>query len=1200
MFLFQERFRMMVDFCAVCAVVRRSLRSLTAATAMLALVTAADGQTMTTPDITKTPTLFVVPYAHLDTQWRWEFPQTINEFLLKTMRVNFDYMDKYPHYVFNWTGANRYRLMKEYFPTDYARIKGYVARGQWFPAGSSVEEGDVNLPSAEGVFRQILYGNTYFRHEFGKASNEFMLPDCFGFPASLPTILAHAGLTGFSTQKIGGRWPAGPQVGGPDSPEQTPDGVPFNVGVWVGPDGKGVVAALHPGAYGSSVYTDLSEAPTTSMEQTLLSNAQKPPLTVEQASALRHLAALDVDWVKRIDLDGKVSGIFADYRYVGTGDTGGAAQESTIKLLEAIATKSDTILPSLPKLSGAPSFPAHSVTVRAGEGPVHVVESSADQMFNAITPEMALNMPHYEGDLELTDHSAGSLTSQAYHKRWIIKDENLADAAEKASIAAQWLGALDYPHQRLNDAWMLALAGHFHDTGAGTSTPLAYQYAWNDDVIAANQFAAVLTSASAAVSSGLNTRTQGVPVVVYNPLNIARQDLVEAAVAFPGVAPKAVRVYGPDGQETPAQWENGKVVFPARVPSVGYAVFDVHPAAQPTKNNALRVSDRSLENQRYRVLLNEGGDVSSIYDKKLGKELLSAPLRLAISTDVPRNYPAWNMDFAQEQAAPRTFVSGPADIRISENGPARISLEVIRQTEGSRFVQTVSLAAGDAGNRVDLHYAIDWKIAGSNLKAAFSLNASNPKATYSWDIGIVERGNAQSRQYEVGSHRWIDLTDKNGSYGVTLLTDVKNGSDKPNDQTIRVTLLRSPGAKPTADGHPGNFSDQTTQDWGHHEIALGLAGHSGDWRQEQTVWQAYRVNDPLISFTTEKHTGRLGKSFSLVHVSDPAIRVLALKKAEDRDEIILRMVELNGKPAPDTHVSFAAPIASAREVNAQEESVGPAQVNHGDLIASFTPYQPRTFALRLASPPSLLPRPHTQAVALHYDLAVASNDDTKAEGGGIDGNGNAIPAEMLPAKIDSGPIEFELAAAKTGVPNAVTAKGQVLALPAGQFNRVYLLAAASSAEDQKALFRVGDRAAELNIQSWTGWIGQWDTRIWKNAPDRDWAISANHAVWPPLNSPSDSRPAWRYPDDYIGLKPGYIKQAALGWYASHHHTEEGLNEPYQYSYLFLYSLDLPAGARTLTLPNNNNVRILSVSVIEDNPSLIPAAPLFDTLGRSEP
>ncbi len=253
------------------------------------------------------PTLYVVPYAHLDTQWRWEFPQTISEYLLKTMRVNFDLIEKYPHYVFNWTGANRYRLMKEYFPADYAKIKKYVAARRWYPAGSSVEEGDVNLPSAEAIIRQVLYGNTYFRKEFGKASAEYMLPDCFGFPASLPSILAHAGVKGFSTQKLSSGWQPAPKVGGPDSPEQTPEGIPFNVGIWEGPDGKTVLAALNPGGYGSNIRTDLSK-----------DAAGRPRAAAGSANRTGS---------KRIDFDGKVTGVYADYHYVGTGDIGGATEE---------------------------------------------------------------------------------------------------------------------------------------------------------------------------------------------------------------------------------------------------------------------------------------------------------------------------------------------------------------------------------------------------------------------------------------------------------------------------------------------------------------------------------------------------------------------------------------------------------------------------------------------------------------------------------------------------------------------------------------------------------------------------------------------------------------------------------------------------------------------------------------------------------
>ncbi|MGH7688428.1 MAG: hypothetical protein ACREN3_02345, partial [Gemmatimonadaceae bacterium] len=145
------------------------------------------------PNLAKDPTLYVVGYAHLDTEWRWEYPQVIDEFLPKTMLDNFTLLEKYPHYLFNFTGANRYRMMKEYWPLDYARLKNFVAQGRWFPAGSSMEEGDVNAPSAEAILRQVLYGNEFFRKEFGVASEEFMLPDCFGFPWSLPTILAHAG-----------------------------------------------------------------------------------------------------------------------------------------------------------------------------------------------------------------------------------------------------------------------------------------------------------------------------------------------------------------------------------------------------------------------------------------------------------------------------------------------------------------------------------------------------------------------------------------------------------------------------------------------------------------------------------------------------------------------------------------------------------------------------------------------------------------------------------------------------------------------------------------------------------------------------------------------------------------------------------------------------------------------------------------------
>ncbi len=79
----------------------------------LILLCALGAQTTEKPDLTRQPTLYVVGYAHLDTEWRWEYPQVINEYLRKTMQDNFVLFEKYPHYVFNFSGANRYRFMKE-------------------------------------------------------------------------------------------------------------------------------------------------------------------------------------------------------------------------------------------------------------------------------------------------------------------------------------------------------------------------------------------------------------------------------------------------------------------------------------------------------------------------------------------------------------------------------------------------------------------------------------------------------------------------------------------------------------------------------------------------------------------------------------------------------------------------------------------------------------------------------------------------------------------------------------------------------------------------------------------------------------------------------------------------------------------------------------------------------------------------------
>ncbi|MGH7950367.1 MAG: alpha-mannosidase [Limisphaerales bacterium] len=1053
-------------------------------------------------DLSHQPTLYEIGYSHLDTEWRWAYPQVISEFLPNTVHDNLALFQKYPHYIFNWTGAGRYQLIKEYHPDDFEKVREEVAAGHWWPAGSSWEENDVNVPSSESIIRQLLLGHEFFKKEFGTESSDYMLPDCFGFPASLPSILAHCGIRGFSTQKL--TW--GSAVG-----------IPFNVGEWIGPDGNSVIAALNPGGYGSQVKDDRSH---------------------------------DAGWLKRIEADGAKSGVFADYAYFGTGDRGGAPNENSVKWIEKSVTS---------------------------DGPLRVICARADEMFRDISDAQKARLPKYKGDLLLTEHSTGSLTSEAYMKRWNHENELLADAAERASVAAYILGAAPYPREKLNAAWELVLRSQMHDMLPGTCLPKAYEYIWNDEIIAMNSFAETLRNAVGAVATGLDTRADSAgakSLVVYNPLSIAREDVAEAQVKLS--AATGVQVFDGDGNPVPTQLlssdgEKCDFLFLAKVPSVGFAVFSVKKTADTTApSSSLKVTDRSLENSRYRVTLNDAGDIASVFDKTAKRELLSAPARLEFLTQNPDHYPAWNMRWADQSQPPRGYVNGPATFRVIENGPVRVAIQVRREAEGSTFVQTIRLAAGAAGDHVEIENNVNWQSKACSLKAEFPLTVSNSLATYNWELGKVQRGNDDPKKFEVPSHEWFDLTDTKGNYGVSILCPKKYGSDKPSDNVLRLTLLYSPGMQ-----NADSFHEQRWQDWGRHEFIYGIYGHDGDWRTGESDWQAARLDQPMFVFQTAPHEGKLGRSFSLLKVNSDTVAVRAIKLAEDSNQVIVRLQELNGTTENFVRLTTSG-LKSAAEVNGLEKFLNPVRSWFG-LWLDFTPYQLRSLALTLNSPVKLS-SPVSMPVALPYNLDAFSFRAAKTDGD-FDGNGSTIPAGMIGDTVTGEGIKFQIGPRANGQQNAVQCEGQTIALPAGQFNELYLLAAAVGG-DADGDFSVDGSSTPLHVQNWTGYIGRWDNRVFEGD-----VPALTYSVNNPL----------------LRIDAGFIKRDPLAWFCSHRNLPDGVVAIYSYSYLFKYRIPISAGATTLTLPDNPRIRVIAASVAQDNNDATqPAQPLYDDFSNRKP
>jgi alpha-mannosidase len=190
---------------------------------------------------------FEVAVAHLDTHWGWIRDSTYNNYIPNTLHENFALFRSNPRYIFSFCGAFRYWIMENYGQNttvgdfqkgDWDTLKAYIAKGKWALAGSMIDEIDMNMPCAEAMCRNFLYGNGYYEDRFGKRSFDIYLPDCFGFSYSLPTFANHFGVRGFSTQKFnkwGGWW-------APVTDDRS-------IMKWQGPDGSFIYAAMNPGSY---------------------------------------------------------------------------------------------------------------------------------------------------------------------------------------------------------------------------------------------------------------------------------------------------------------------------------------------------------------------------------------------------------------------------------------------------------------------------------------------------------------------------------------------------------------------------------------------------------------------------------------------------------------------------------------------------------------------------------------------------------------------------------------------------------------------------------------------------------------------------------------------------------------------------------------------------------------------------------------
>jgi alpha-mannosidase len=178
--------------------------------------------------------------------------------------------------------------------------------------------------------------------------------------------------------------------------------------------------------------------------------------------------------------------------------------------------------------------------------------------------------------------------------------------------------------------------------------------------------------------------------------------------------------------------------------------------------------------------------------------------------------------------------------------------------------------------------------------------------------------------FEVPALRWADLGD--GMHGFSLINESKYGYDA-KDNVLRLTLLRSPTS-------PDPVADQ-----GHHHFTYSLYPHAGDWKQAMTERRGYEYNYKLIATQVYPHDGSLPLEHSYLTVSPENVVLTALKKAEDSDALILRLVEWSGKNS-DVQISLPKGATSATVTNLMETPEGATiKVVNETLSLPIHPYE---------------------------------------------------------------------------------------------------------------------------------------------------------------------------------------------------------------------------------------------------------------------
>jgi alpha-mannosidase len=444
-----------------------------------------------------------------------------------------------------------------------------------------------------------------------------------------------------------------------------------------------------------------------------------------------------------------------------------------------------------------------------------------------------------------------------------------------ATLAAILVGQT-YPSQELDAIWQEILLYQFHDILPGSSITRVY-----DESLACyqqlfEQTQKLLDSAQAAFIAQPDATENSQAVTAFNSLSWERSGWLCIH----------------------DQW------YFITVPSLGYNTINLatYLLDEETLRGLIALID-VLENDKLRVSFASDGAIQAIFDKEHQREVLAPDAtanKLAVYHD---EGDAWDFPITYDERPPQYFKLEKTEAYI--DGPQAI-LEQHYRFGQSTLQQCIVLTAGS--RRIDFITMVDWQENNKMLRTSFPVATRATEAACDIQFGWIKRPIHRNTswdvaRYEICAQKWVDLSQ--WDYGVASLNDCKYGY-KVSENVLDLNLLRSPS-------YPDPQADRAR-----HEFTYALYPHVGNHIIGGVVRAGYELNVPLRYVVGTPHHDHCPSSLSLASIEAENVLIETIKKAEESDDIILRLYEASGATT-STRLLFDREIQAIWQTNLLEE-----------------------------------------------------------------------------------------------------------------------------------------------------------------------------------------------------------------------------------------------------------------------------------------